>query len=64
MVAGLMASLALTRAIGSLLVGITPTDPVTFLGVSLLLAAVALIASYIPARRAARVDPILALRAE
>ncbi len=64
MVAGLMASLALTRAIGSLLVDITPTDPVTFLGVSLLLAAVALIASYIPARRAARVDPILALRAE
>jgi ABC-type lipoprotein release transport system permease subunit len=59
-----MASLALTRAIVSLLVGVTPTDPVTFLGVSLLLAAVALVASYIPARRAARVDPMLALRAE
>ncbi len=58
---GLAASLALTRAIRSLLFGVTPTDPVTFVGVSLLLTAVALLASYAPAR-AARVDPVMALR--
>ncbi|MCZ6916716.1 MAG: ABC transporter permease, partial [Gemmatimonadetes bacterium] len=61
---GLVASIAVTRAIRSLLVGVTPNDPVTFVGVSLLLAAVALLASYVPARRAARVDPLLALRSE
>jgi predicted permease len=61
---GLLISLALTRAIGSLLYGVTPTDPLTFLGVSLLLAAVALLASYVPARRAARLDPMAVLRRE
>ncbi len=48
----------------SFLVGISPTDPATFAGISLLFAAVAGLACYIPARRAARVDPMTALREE
>jgi putative ABC transport system permease protein len=61
---GLAGSLALTRTVSSLLFGVSAADPLTFAGVVLLLAAAALLACYIPARRAARVDPVVALRSE
>jgi putative ABC transport system permease protein len=61
---GLLGSFGLTRLISSLLFGVSPTDLSTFAAVSTLLFAVALLASWIPARRASRVDPIVALRTE
>jgi predicted permease len=64
MLLGAVASLVLARALGGLLFGVTATDPITFLGMPVVLAVVAAIAGYVPARRASRVDPSIALRAD
>jgi ABC-type antimicrobial peptide transport system permease subunit len=62
--AGLACALAVAHVMAGSLYGVTPTDPVTFAGVAAVLAAVALLACYIPARRAVRIQPLLALRRE
>jgi putative ABC transport system permease protein len=61
---GVAGAFVVTRWMSSVLFGVTPTDPLTFTVVAFVLCSVALLASYIPARRAMRVDPIVALRYE
>jgi predicted permease len=63
-VTGLIGALAVTRLMSGLLYGVRSNDPLTFIAVAVMLSAIALIASYIPARRAAKVDPMVALRNE
>jgi putative ABC transport system permease protein len=64
LVCGLVVAFALTRVMASLLFGISATDPLTFVSIALVLLAVAVLASYLPALRATRIDPMLALRAQ
>jgi predicted permease len=64
LIIGLAAAFILTRVMASLLFGISATDPLTFISISLILLAVAILASYLPALRATRVDPMIALRAQ
>jgi len=63
-VLGLFGALWLTRLLQQLLFEVAPTDPLTYLGVAVVLGLAALVACYVPARRASRVDPIIALRVD
>ena len=64
MAIGAVCSWLLVRSADSLLFGVTPRDPQTFMAMVLVLTTVALVAGYLPARRASRIDPMIALRAE
>jgi ABC-type antimicrobial peptide transport system permease subunit len=64
MIVGAAVSWTLARALSGLLYGVTPADPVTFAGMLIVLTAVAALAGYLPARRASRIDPMVALRAD
>jgi ABC-type antimicrobial peptide transport system permease subunit len=64
LILGLAGALGLSGVLRGLLIGVTPTDPVTFATITLLLTAIAMAACYLPARRAARVDPLIALRSD
>jgi putative ABC transport system permease protein len=64
MTVGLLAALAVGRMVSDFLVGIVPSDPITYIGVSVVLASVACLATYLPTRRATKVDPMVALRYE
>jgi ABC-type antimicrobial peptide transport system permease subunit len=64
LLAGSLIAVAATRIVGGMLVNVSPSDPLTFAGAALFLGLIAALASYVPARRATRVDPMIALRAE
>lgn len=64
LVVGTLGALALTRVMGALLFGVATTDPVTYVGVAAVLLVAAVVACWAPARRATRVDPTIAMRAD